>query len=543
MAEINDTYDIIKAIKSIENELIASMIANLDHHRAEETKEKLTWSQWQVVQLQALEEYKKRNAKKYGTVFEDINKQIDVLISMQRQAGNSNQEEYILNAIKNGAKLRKPSRNIAVEGAFFKLNDRKINALINATVNDMKKGETAILRMTNDQYRKIIYNAQIYAASGATYKQAVDMATKDFLRAGINCIEYSNGSRHTLSEYADMAIRTAQKRAYLTGEGEIRKAWGIHTVIMNKRLAPCPKCLPFVGKILIDDVWSGGSSRDGPYPLMSKAIAAGLYHPRCQDVHTTYFEGISTPPDDSYTKQELEDIESKAKKEAEQQYAKRQAEKYERLSRYSLDDNNKRIYDARAKEWKEKAEYLIRNSTGNANIDKESKLFNEVMSIIPLKVREKIEQGTIIDIGKKGASQYDYINDIMYIAEAADKEEIIHEIGHMVENKLLDTAKINALKKDILSKISPKDIVTEIYFDAGGNPHDIFLIKNNQFLSDYQGRLYVDDWSEIYDEDWNIKPENLAEFMSESFREYIMNPEKLKKEFPKFYGIIEEALK
>lgn len=352
MAEINDTYDIIKAIKSIENELIASMIANLDHHRAEETKEKLTWSQWQVVQLQALEEYKKRNAKKYGTVFDDINKQIDVLISMQRQAGNSHQEEYILNAIKNGAKLRKPSRNIAVEGAFFKLNDRKINALINATVNDMKKGETAILRMTNDQYRKIIYNAQIYAASGATYKQAVDMATKDFLRAGINCIEYSNGSRHTLSEYADMAIRTAQKRAYLTGEGEIRKAWGIHTVIMNKRLAPCPKCLPFVGKILIDDVWSGGSSRDGPYPLMSKAIAAGLYHPRCQDVHTTYFEGISTPPDDSYTKQELEDIESKAKKEAEQQYAKRQADSYERMAEYSLDENNKRMYMARAAMWK-----------------------------------------------------------------------------------------------------------------------------------------------------------------------------------------------
>lgn len=352
MAEINDTYDIIKAIKSIENELIASMIANLDHHRAEETKEKLTWSQWQVVQLQALEEYKKRNAKKYGTVFEDINKQIDVLISMQRQAGNSHQEEYILNAIKNGAKLRKPSRNISVEGAFFKLNDRKINALINATVNDMKKGETAILRMTNDQYRKIIYNAQIYAASGATYKQAVDMATKDFLRAGINCIEYSNGSRHTLSEYADMAIRTAQKRAYLTGEGEIRKAWGIHTVIMNKRLAPCPKCLPFVGKILIDDVWSGGSSRDGPYPLMSKAIAAGLYHPRCQDVHTTYFEGISTPPDDSYTKQELEDIESKAKKETEQQYAKRQADSYERMAEYSLDKNNKIMYMARAGMWK-----------------------------------------------------------------------------------------------------------------------------------------------------------------------------------------------
>ena len=26
---------------------------------------------------------------------------------------------------------------------------------------------------------------------------------------GINCVEYKNGSRHTLAEYADMAIRTA----------------------------------------------------------------------------------------------------------------------------------------------------------------------------------------------------------------------------------------------------------------------------------------------------------------------------------------------
>lgn len=351
MAEINDTYDIVKAIKAIEDELISSMIANLDHHRAEEIKEKRSWSQWQVVQLQALEEYKKRNSVKYGTVFDDINKQIDVLISMQRQAGNSNQEEYILNAIKNGAKLRKPSRNIAMEGAFFKLNDRKINALIEATVKDMKKGETAILRMANDKYRQVIFNAQVYAASGASYAKAVDMATKDYLRAGINCIEYSNGSRHTLSEYADMAIRTAQKRAYLTGEGEKRQEWGIHTVIMNKRLAPCPKCLPFVGKILIDDVWSGGSSKDGPYPLMSKAIAAGLYHPRCQDVHTTYFEGVSKPPDDKFSREELEQLADDYNKEQKQQYAERQAEKYERLSKYSLDKDNQRKYAARAEEW------------------------------------------------------------------------------------------------------------------------------------------------------------------------------------------------
>lgn len=143
------------------------------------------------------------------------------------------------------------------------------------------------------------------------------MATKDFLKAGLNCVEYANGARHTLADYADMAIRTAIKRAYLQGEGEKRKEWKIYTVIMNKRGSPCPLCIPFVGKIMIDDVWSGGP-KDGispitgvKYPLMSAAIAAGLYHPRCRDSHTTYFEGISTPPDGRYTREELNNLAEK----------------------------------------------------------------------------------------------------------------------------------------------------------------------------------------------------------------------------------------
>lgn len=357
MAEINTTYDISKALRAIEEELIASMIRNIDHHRAEETKEGYLWSQWQVEQLRRLEEYKALNARKYNNTFKSINSTIDALIKAQREAGNAEQEIEILKAIKKGAKFKRTSGTIKMSAGFFKINDRKINALINATVNDVKKGETAILRMSNDKYRQIIYNAQIYAASGSTYKQAVDMATKDFLRAGINCIEYKNGSRHTLSEYADMAIKTAQTRAYLAGEGEKRIEWGISTVILNKRGDnPCPKCVPFVGKVMIDDVWSGGSSRDGPYPLISSAIAKGLYHPRCKDMHTTYFPGISTPPDSEFTKEEIQELEDRSDKETKQQYAKRQAEKYDRMSKYSLDESNKKMYKTKANKWKEKSE-------------------------------------------------------------------------------------------------------------------------------------------------------------------------------------------
>lgn len=166
-----------------------------------------------------------------------------------------------------------------MDAQFFRLNERKMDALVRSVTHDMEKAEHAVLRFAEDQYRRIIFDAQVYANSGAgTYEKAVDMATDDFLSKGINCIQYANGARVGIAAYVDMAIRTASKRAYLMGEGAKRAEWGVHTVIMNKRTNACPKCMPFEGKVLIDDVWSGGSADEGPYPLMSSAIAAGLYH-------------------------------------------------------------------------------------------------------------------------------------------------------------------------------------------------------------------------------------------------------------------------
>ena len=71
----------------------------------------------------------------------------------------------------------------------------------------MEAAETAVLRKAIDDYRKAIFNAQVYANTGAgTYEKAVDMATRTCSR-GLNCVEYANGARHTLADYADMAIR------------------------------------------------------------------------------------------------------------------------------------------------------------------------------------------------------------------------------------------------------------------------------------------------------------------------------------------------
>lgn len=382
---MNTEYDIEKAFATIEDELISSMMRNLSRHRASENEKGYNWTQWQAEQLKYLEKYKQDNKDKFSSQFSNINNSIDEMISTARSEGGTEQEQKILEAIKNGFKSADNAQK-GVTADFFRLNTRKLEALQKATKGDFKTAEKAMLRMANDKYRQIIYNAQVYANTGAgTYEKAVDMATKDFLSAGINCIEYKNGSRHNIKDYAKMAIRTANKRAYLTGEGEQRKKWGISTVIMNKRGNACPKCLPFVGKVLIDDVWSGGKASDGPYPLMSKAIQAGLYHPNCKDSHTTYFADLDDDEiSPTYTKKELSQIEDDYRQEQKQQYANRMVEKFDRLAKYSLDPDNKKLYANRRNEWNETVDYMsnsFRPHYGKEDIIKLDNLRIKVRSV------------------------------------------------------------------------------------------------------------------------------------------------------------------
>lgn len=70
-----------------------------------------------------------------------------------------------------------------------------------------------------------------------------------------------------------------------------------------------------------------------------------------QDVHTTYFPGLSTA-DDTWTQNELENIGLQAEREAKKKYAEPQAKRFGRIARYSLDDENKKKYENKEKRWK-----------------------------------------------------------------------------------------------------------------------------------------------------------------------------------------------
>lgn len=448
-------YDISKAFEKIENELISSMIRNFKNHRVEEDKNNFCWTQWQAEQLKSLEEYRKHNAKKFGKRFKTINGKVEEMIRTAKAEGNASQEAEILEAVKDGFKApKKPSAHSTAE--FFKVNDRKLDALIKSTIDDLKRAETAVLRMSNDKYRKAIFNAQVAMNTGAvTYEKAVDIACKDMLNAGLNCVEYKNGARHTLSDYADMAVKTANKRAYLRGEGEKRAEWGVSLVVVNSRQGGCPDCAKYIGKVFIDDVYSNGKKSDGNYPLLSTAIKNGLFHPRCKDSTSTYYpelDDLDAPLSDY----EIKELDRQRGIEEKQQYAQRQAERFDRRAEYSLDKDNKRIAQTRADEWHDRANTLEEKAKRFSLKTDEQKYYRPVFKEDISKTFERKIEGETITIDTRKANT---LCDNVYISDKVKlKRKELHDFDMQVRKAFDMLGEVETSGKPEICIVTPEEM-------------------------------------------------------------------------------------
>lgn len=205
------------------------------------------------------------------------------------------------------AEAQPESDAAAPEPAFFGVNRRRMDALLTDTQQLEQTASSAALRMMDDVYRQTLHKAELAMAAGATtLPKAIDMAVADFLRAGITCIEYKDGRRVNIADYAEMALRTAATRAKLQGDAAARAARGIDTVLVSAYGQCSETCLPWQGRVYIDDVFgtfSGDRSGDRGhsvngnwYPLLSVAVRHGLFHPNCRHTLSTWYEGISTMP-------------------------------------------------------------------------------------------------------------------------------------------------------------------------------------------------------------------------------------------------------
>lgn len=474
-------YNIKEAFERIENELIDSMMRNFSRHRAEETKEGYNWTQWQAEQLKNLEEYRRKNAKKFGKRFKSINSKVEEMIRTAKADGSSDQEAEILETVKNGFKPpEKPSKHST--GEFFKVNERKLDALVKSTTDDLKRAETAVLRMSNDKYRKAIFNAQVAMNTGAvTYEKAVDIACKDMLNAGLNCVEYKNGARHTLSDYADMAVKTANKRAYLRGEGEKRAEWGVSLVVVNSRQGGCPDCAKYIGKVFIDDVYSNGKKSDGNYPLLSTAIKNGLFHPRCKDSTSTYYEEITTL--EPVSPEEEAEMDRRERLEEKQQYAQRQAERFDRRAEYSLDEDNKRIAQTRANEWHDRADWLEEKVNKAESNSSENVAKSGESGIIKEKSKKPITPITDKAISRIPKVDIEGYTEEQCLEIQKQHKELLKFSKEQNDNKEVAFVLKNDVSKMITEPIKGTD--EKIDFGSALQGKDLFVMHNHPRNSSY----------------------------------------------------------
>lgn len=282
-----DDFDgyIAELYREMELEIISSMKRNLALHLAEEQKTGIKYPQWQAMKLKELKRFQRENADIIGRKTKGLPKDVSEHMQRELKEGSAHEFKVYREALGQGYKSAK-----AVKDSFFRVDTEKVKGVINALDNDLTTANAAMFRMANDTYRQVIYKYGFFMANGTyTYKQAYDAATKDFLERGINCIEYKDGRRVNIADYCRMAVRTSSQRAYMVGQGEVRKRIGNPLIIITKHNTSCKLCKPFERKVLIDDVYSGGTQEDGDYMLLSQAMELGLYHPNCRHGSDTYY--------------------------------------------------------------------------------------------------------------------------------------------------------------------------------------------------------------------------------------------------------------
>lgn len=345
-------YDVKKMYEDMEIHLIKSMKRNYKRHLIEENETGFEFPQWQAMKLKELKRYQRQNKDIIQSDVKGLTKNVSSYLKEELKQGSLN--VIAQNKIAMGDSFKESK---SLNKSFFKSNDKKINALIESVNNDLSDANKAILRKTNDQYRKVIFQSQMYVANGVlTPQQAIDRANQEFLRAGLNVIEYKDGRRVNIASYSQMAIRTAGQRATLMGEGTVRKKYGQHLVRVSTHGTSCPVCKVWQNKILIDDVYSGGSKEDGDYTLLSEAMEQGFLHPNCRHGLTTYFpdiEAINKSYENGKSGKESDD-----KYQDDLNYINLKIKEYNRLEKGSIDEENTKQYKTKRKEWTEKAKEL-----------------------------------------------------------------------------------------------------------------------------------------------------------------------------------------
>lgn len=436
--------EIAKIFEEIELRLIASLKRNLQRHKAWEKEEGFNWSAWQAEKLKNIDNFRQENRKILGEYTDVIDKETRSLMEEQFKEG----EKLVDSQLEAEETKINEAFNIKVENipSFFGVNDRKMKTLIEDVTQLEKDVSSAALRMTDDVYRQTVNRVQLeMGTGGATLTQAIDSAVKDFLDKGINCIVYKDGRRVNIADYVRMVLRTTSTRATLQGEAKRRTELGYDTVAVSQYGMCSETCLPWQGRVYIDDVFTvwhgktnGGKGKSNYcgkwFTLLSVAIKGGLFHPNCRHGVDTWIDGVSTFPKPL----DINKVREKAKLEAKQRRLENNVRKLKRLKEGTFDPNTAKAYGRKLRQTQSELKDFINehNDVLKRDYAREKVYDNEV---------DKAQNNGIIEL--KTANGIEILKFSVHMNErAAERNITIDDIKDALNNPLhIDDIKIDSL--------------------------------------------------------------------------------------------------
>lgn len=256
-----------------------------------------------------------RNLEIYPTLTERLNTVRELNASAARELrgvdGQNLAERIIQVATESGtqaaAAMLAPARFLP-RPTGFGLTPASVNAALALRLDLTSKFDQLnqrILRFESDAYQRVVAQISPDVLMGTATLQVTQKAiVQRFLSEGITGFVDKANRNWRVGSYAEMATRTATKRAWQDAAISQMQDAGVSIVSIFGSNAPCPRCAPWRGTILSTDGTTGDVTipdaiTGQPFTIhidgtLDDARNAGWDHPSCKCSVVGYLPGVTT---------------------------------------------------------------------------------------------------------------------------------------------------------------------------------------------------------------------------------------------------------
>lgn len=481
----------------------------------------------------------------------------------------------------------------AYKDGFIKINpsilleNNIIENLINYSYNELNNRflelSNKIEQGTREAYLNVVEKAYIQTSEGITYQEAIRNSLLELGDKGITTLTYKtiddNGNIVGVRNYD---VEGAVRRELITAthnltnkiNQRVAEELDVEYVYLSEHIKCRPQHFPWQGTII---------KKEDLVKVTRYGEVDGMGGPNCKHYPTPYF---GQARGNELKKISLEEATKQYNLSQKQRYIERGIRKWKRKERIFKNVEDKEYYKKckeKVKEWqlrnrefteknklrrdfsRENVEkmtkvsesdilrpdYIRINASNKYNLQSEIDAINSAILEMPTSIQKEIKNSNI-EIFTKGQiknnkgkvvenSFYNRITDTIHIYQGADKEEVIHEIGHLIETKW------NILNDSKYIKVRSKGLENyNVNFVKKLDGYDNTIgIKNSKFVSGLQGKIYEHDLNgnTYFFSNGRINLNCLGDYFSEGFRQYYSNSEMLKNKDIELFKYIEGVIK